>query len=386
MFHENIPDRRDGRSAEGRTTTTTAPQHGGILQGNETAEGRRSDTERHRPLRSRFHAADGFLKGQFLPRLCPSRATEVPLNPEQREAECYHSLALLYRYYGIHPTAIRHFGFPYNVELALWEVQEKLQDDRYGTRVSLMTEDEKWYITTTQTYGTGTVLFYIPVIPLYQLLRDNKRKMQGQLLQCVFAYLLHIGIPFYRGAESFLHWQYEIIGEWLLENPEEWEREDFHGQASQWRAAQVVGDGIRKKIGNPILLQGFQKRMDAFVPTDKNERECHRVAKGFYALYRDYPDGNVFAHARGMGISEEDDETVWMDQYISFVADARGDWLSEQVLEGVNSHFQECAQMQNPTIIRRFRDTAPKERDTLEFESRLFPLLEQLIQFLTEVK
>ncbi|MBO0356223.1 hypothetical protein J0656_19555 [Muricauda ruestringensis] len=386
MFHENIPDRRDGRSAEGRTTTTTAPQHGRILQGNETAKGCRSNTGRHRPLRSRFHVADGFLKGQFLPRLCPSRATDVPSDPEQREAECHHSLALLCRYYGIRPMATRHFGFPYNVELALWEVQGKLQDDRYGTRVSLMTEDEKWYITTTQTYGTGTVLFYIPVIPLYLLLRDKKRKHQGQLLQCVFAYLLHIGIPFYRGAESFLHWQYEIIGEWLLENPEEWEREDFHGQASQWRAAQVVGDWIEKKIRHPILLQGFQKRMDAFVPTDENERECHRVAKKFYALYRDFPNGNVFAHARGMGISEEDDETVWMDQYISFVADARGDWLSKQVKEGVNAIFNECTQMQNPTIIRAFRDIAPKERDTLGFESRLFPLLEQLIQFLTEVK
>lgn len=385
MFHENIPDRRGGGTPQGRTTTTSAPQHGGILQGNETAKGCRSDTGRYHPIRSRFHVADGFLSGQFLPRLCPSARTEVPSNPGQREAECYQSLDLLYRHYGIRPMATRHFGFPYNVELALWDVQGKLSDSRYDTLVSLIRGKGKWHFTVRQTYDTGMALYYIPVSPLYQLLRDNKRKM-GQLLQCVFAYLLHIGIPFYRGQESFLHWQYEVIGEWLLENPEEWEREDFNRQASQWRAAQVVGDWIGKKIGNPILLQEFQKRLDAFVPTDGNERECHRMAKGIYNLYRDFPEGNVFAHAQGMGISEEDDQTVWMDQYISFVADARGNWLSKQVQEGVNAMFNECSQLQNPTIIRAFRDTEPKERDTLVFESRLFPLLEALIHCLTQIQ
>ena len=282
--------------------------------------------------------------------------------------------------------ATRHFGFPYNIQLALWEVQGKLRDSRYDTRVSLVTESGKWHITTTQDYDTGAALYYIPVVPLYLLLRDYKRKLQGQLLQCVFAYLLHIGTPFYRGAESFLHWQYEVIGEWLHETPQEWEPEDFHQQVSQWKAAQTVGDRILKKIGNPILLREFQKRLDAFVPTDGNQQECHRVAKGIYRLYREYPKGNVFAHARGMGISEEDGETVWMDQYISCVADTRGDWLSKQLQEGVNSFFQECAQMQNPTIVRTFKDTAPKERETLDFESRLFPLLGALIQLLNGVK
>lgn len=70
-------------------------------------------------------------------------------------------------------------------------------------------------------YNTGATLYYIPVIPLYQMLRNKNRKKTGLLLLSVCTYLYRIAdIPYYRQEDSYLYWIYEMLTEWLEQDEE----------------------------------------------------------------------------------------------------------------------------------------------------------------------
>ena len=70
-------------------------------------------------------------------------------------------------------------------------------------------------------YNTGAMLYYIPVIPLYQMLRNKRRNKTGLLLLSVCTYLYRIAdIPYYRQEGSYLYWIYEMLTEWLEQDEE----------------------------------------------------------------------------------------------------------------------------------------------------------------------
>ena len=70
-----------------------------------------------------------------------------------------------------------------------------------------------------------------------------------------------------------------------------------------------------------------------------------------------------------------------MDKYVSFCADDKG-LLFETLFETVDSEFQECTTMEEPTVIKKF-DGNIITNNNLDFENRLFPLIEELICILS---
>nr|DAC74521.1 TPA_exp: hypothetical protein [Elizabethkingia anophelis] len=314
----------------------------------------------------------------FLPKLKKAQSVQAC---QKTERDFYQSLSKLAKHYNIEPAQTKQFAYPYNMALAMADVEEKLKNTVLDwEEIRLVQDSQKTYFVSEERYNTGATLFYIPVSPLYRLLQSKERKTNAHLLLSVCTYLYHIAdIPYYRQEASYLYWMYEMMNDWVEQDDYTEETEVY---LSEIKEAEFIGDYIEQRIYNRINLTVFEQRIERFKVRNDFDRECLTVAKEAFALYQTYPNENVFRNAKPKGeASEEDmDNIIGMQKYISFYADHKG-WLNETLIESVNTDIQEYGQMEEPIIMKQF-DGRDITTNNLCFENRLFQLLYNLSDIL----
>lgn len=329
------------------------------------------------------NAPNGFLRTSFLPRLKEAETVRARKKTAKMEREVYQSLSQLAEHYCIEPMQTTSFGYPYNIALALWNTEEQLKKKvRNWEEIKLIQDSKRTFFTSEERYNTCSTLYYIPVVPLYRLLRNPRRKRTAQLLLSVCSYLYHIAdIPYYRQENSFLYWQYEMLKEWVLSD--DYTDETAH-YLSELEQAECIGKRMEQKIFNRANLTVFKERLNHFECKDTLDHDSLKLAQEAFALYAQYPNETVFRNARPNEETEAEEEdmenVVTMDRYISFCADGKG-WLNENLVQCVNTELQEYGQMEEPAIIKRF-DGTNISGNNLDFENRLFDLMEELIYIL----
>lgn len=361
--------RQRGAKASRPRQTGAAVQQAGRLHGRNGADkGCSADGKRTETFGSHQPVADGFLTSRFLPKLSGStveigRATDSDFN---------RSLSQLCLYHQIQQPCCDSGDAAYDMAY-LFGQAEKLLSERLANFSGLqLLENGNGTISLSseQRYSVGTVLYYIPVMPLVQMLADRKKHRCGVLLLSVFAYLYHVvDIPYYRSEDSYIHWQYEMIADMAYESDESEELVRELGQAK------FAGDRIEKKIYNAGNLDFFGERIAGFSPADQIETECLQIAKAAYELYTAYPNARIFQNASPLSQADEDEE-ICMDKYISFIASSRGT-LYYSMTEYVNCELNEYGSMQEPAIANNFNGGSPQSGD-LDFEQQIFPFIEQL--------
>ncbi|MEN2489090.1 hypothetical protein AAYQ05_14925 [Flavobacterium sp. B11] len=330
-------------------------------------------------------ASDGFLKVAFLPVLQQNKAVQTGGESAKMQDDFYASLDCLVNHYGIMPMPTRHFEYPYNTALALWDLQEKLKKSaRNFSELRVLQDSEKTYLTGKEKYHTGTTLYYIPIQPIYQMLKKPKHKKNAHLLLSVCAYLYHVaGIPHYREQGSYLYWLYEMHREWTEQDEDREENERYIGEFDK---AEFIGDCMAQKIFSPKNLTFFEKRLNGFKCRNAFDNECLDIIKSAFSLYSDYPNESIFRNAT-INEGDEDEtenESISMEKYISFICDTKG-WLYESIEESINSEFNEYGEMDEPTVLKRF-DGNELTEDSLDFESGVFALLDNLCALLYNYK
>ncbi len=383
-----IGKNKNSRKTKAKTTT---PKFGRICRLDEAGKKRFGNSERPTEISSDKPTSDGFLKCTFLPKLKEkdvqkSVSSEQNLIQIQRKnaktgKDFYNSLSQLAEHYGLNTMTTRHFGYPYNIALALDDIQKQLKNKvRDWEEIRLIEEKGKTYFVSEERYNTGATLYYIPIIPLYRLSKKPKRKQAVQLLQSVCSYLYHITrVPYYRKQDSYLFWMYEMVAEWLTSDDE---NEDKSVHLSEIKQAEQIGDFMEQKIYNHHNLIRFKDHLKNFKTKDRFDNDCFMLARKIFSLYEQYPSATIYQNLKSI-IDTEDYESetiVSMDKYISFCAEARG-LLFQTLFESVNSEFQECTTMQEPMVIKKF-DGRNISNNNLDFENRLFPLIEELIYIL----
>lgn len=327
-------------------------------------------------------AAYGFLKTRFLPHY-----TGQAIAGGTEKVDFYRSLKLLCEHYKVKPVDTTGFTYPYGREVALHEAAQLL-NRKYPQHIEMevLEDNGSFAIQATETYYTGNTLFYIPVLPLYYIMQDRKHRKGARLLLCVYSYLYHMArIPYYT-EDSFLYWQYEMVTEWITGDPNDWEQTEYNNYVSQLRAAQHYGETMLRRLWNPIHLNCFKDWLKTFRPHNGFDKACYAIAEKFYRLWQDYPKTSIYKHAdTGCLPDFEDDwyddyECITMEKYIGFVACTDG-WLYENVQQSVNAYFNESVSIQEP-LLKRYFDGQVQKSDTLDFECRLFPLLNELCYFL----
>lgn len=345
---------------------------------------RRRGAERQTQVSSCGDATDGFLKVSFLPRLQENKTMQACQDICKMKSDFYASFASLAEQYRILPMATRHFEYPYNMALAVWDLEEKLKKSVGNfSELRLLQDNHKTYLLSEEKYSTGTTLYYIPIQPIYQMLKDPKYKKNAQLLLSVCSYLYHIAdVPYYRQQGSYLYWLYEMHREWT---EEEQDREENERYVREFDKAELIGV-MGQKIFSPMNLTFFEKRLNTFESRNVFDRECLDVAQKAFALYSDYPNESIFRNAPIPDGDEEETESegIGMEKYISFISDTKG-WLYESIEESINNEFNEYGTIDEPTILKCF-DGRELTENSLDCESRLFNLLDDMCALLYNYK
>lgn len=360
-------------------TKATTPPIRRVRKLDETNKGCKRNPQGQTAVFTSTDATNGFLRTSFLPVLAETKTVQGYKKTAKTERDFYQSLSQLATHYNINLIHTQPFGFPYNIALTLWDTKEKLKNKvRDWEEIKLVQDGKKTFFTSEERYNTNSTLFYIPVVPLYRLLKNRKRKHSAQLLLSVCSYLYHsVNIPYYRQENSFLYYQYEMLKEWQLTDGD---CEEISIYLSEFEQAEWIGVKMEQKIFNTANLTFFNKRLNRFKCTNVFEQDCLKLAQEAYALLEQYPNENVFRNARPSEEEEETDNILTMDYYISFYADGKG-WLNENIIQCVNNELQEYGQIEEPSILKRF-DGSGIAINNLDFENRLFALIGELIYLL----
>ena len=368
-------------------TTATAPTIGRVRTMDAKTKRCKPSTKRQAESRTNSNVANGFLKSVFLPKLKTQQSLQACKEIAKTERDFYQSLSKLAEQYGIEPMQTQIYGYPYNLALAMWDIETKLKRTHLNwNSLRLVQDSKKTFFVSEERYDTRTTLYYIPIVPLFKMLNDKRRKKTAQLLVSVCSYLYHIAdIPYYRQENSYLFWMYEMMTDWVEQDDETDETESYK---SELRQAEQIGDKMEQKLFNRINLQLLKQRLNNFKSLDEFDQECWQIACKVFELFTEYPTTSIFKNAP---ISEQDpydndydNETIGMEKYISFVADTKG-WLYERLSDSINNEFNEYGAMAEPTISKHF-DGSEKTYTNLDFEDRLFPILNDLCGLLDEYK
>jgi len=366
------------------TTTAIAPTVGRVRQLPTKTKGRKPSAERRAEIRTNSNATNGILKCTFLPKLKTAPSVQAC---QKMERDFYKSLSRLAEHYSIEPMQTQDFEFPYNVVLSMWDMETKVKRTNINwDSFKLVQDSKRTFFVSEERHNVGTTLYYIPIAPLFKMLKDPKRKKTAQLLISVCSYLYHIAdVPYYRQEDSYLYWLYETHKDWVEQDDETDETETYK---SELRNAEYIGDNIEQKLFNRINLKVFEQRLSRFKSLDTFEKECWQIACNAFALYSEYPNASIFRNAPLPEQDPYDDdyetEAIGMEKYISFVADTKG-WLYESMADSINNEFNEYGAMQEPTICKSF-DGSKIKTNNLDFENRLFALLDDLCTLLYDYK
>lgn len=333
-------------------------------------------------FRSARTPADGFLRHSFLSLFEMSK--KIPSQYEV-EVDFFTSLAILSRLYGFEFLETGGKSYPYNILLAHSDAQKQLNGLGQDVELSIMQDnDGSVKLATKHIYNTCNTLYYIPVLPLYKLLQDRKQKQTAELLLSVFAYLYHIaGIPYYREDSSCLYYHYECMEEWMIDDLEDEESESGNSMISELNTASYYGDVMHRKMYNPYHLSVFEKRIGSYKSNTDFEKDCLSVAKQALALFQEYPAGTIFQSTSNQEF-ESDEGIIRAEQYISFIADTDG-LLYENIARVINDEFNECSEIEEPTLLQIYDSQNELTHKALDFEYRLFPLLNDLCTLLNNM-
>jgi hypothetical protein len=326
--------------------------------------------------------SNGFLRHRF-----SSLFEKGNRLPEQKkmEREFYNSLSILTSVYGCEITEYKDKPYPHNILLSHHAVASQMETAEQELDISIVQDDDgQVKLKAYSCFDPGTTLYYIPVLPVYKLLQDKKKKKSAELILSVFAYLYHhAGVSYYRDSDTYSYYHYDYLTEYLLECIEYYGERDTNRNFSELNGAAHYGDLIFRKIFNLYHLTHFSERIDGFKPKDTFDWACLKVAINAFKLMGRYPYQRIFRNMENEPL-DYDEGVLRSEQYISFIASTEG-MLYEQMRTSVNDEFGEYSEMQKPTLTQVFDDSTTAEADGLQFEYLLFPLLEDLCTLLNDI-
>lgn len=368
-----------------KKTKTTAPAVERVWRMDESDERQLGSSERPTEISSHYSTSDAFLKTCFMPKLQENDITakQSRRKSAKTERDFYKSLSQLAEHYGIIPIPTQHFNYPYNISLSLWDIKRQLKNKTQNwDNIRLIEKGSKTCFAIKEKCNTGATLYYVPVIPIYQLLKNKAHRKSACLLLSVCSYLYRIAdIPYYRHKDSYLYGNYEMLTDWIEQDEE---IEDNHNSKKELQRAEIIGDMMEQKISDPHNLLFFKQRLKGFRPKDKFEKECLEIAEKAFQLYCEYPNESIYRNAcynnavqpEDMDEYDNEETVIAMDKYISFFAESDG-LIYDNLMDSVNNEFNEYTETQEPMIFKTFDGSNLTDKN-LDFENQLFKVINEL--------
>lgn len=299
------------------------------------------------------------------------------------EREFFTSLSYLSSLYGIVPQETEGIAFPYNIRSAFDNAARQLKAVNPGLKL-IVVQDETHAacLATFKPLDIGMNLYYIPLRPLRDMLRDKRNKKLAAMVLSAYSYLYQVvGIPNYTDGE-YVGSTYDMIEEWLTTDPESYEPDQFSTWCSDLNAAKWYGAQISDMMRHPYHLQHFADRVNSFCPANEIEAEMRHLCARLLAIYQQYPGNRLCDNVRPGWIAPQEEDRIYPEQYISFYWDYN-DSIYEQLFQVINDDLQEKCVMDEPVGVQLFdRPQLQAATHELDFENRLFELINDLAALL----
>lgn len=342
------------------------------------AHNRRSK-EANAKKRSRIPAYNAFLKQQFL----PVTDNKMPDNHSlgQLQSTFGRSFAHLGELYGFVPVDLYESAFPLNIHHALKHAETFIQkNDKSANLLVMLDGDEQVRLVTAKSMQASYDLYYVQAAPLFRLLKEESSKPVANLLLSIFAYLYQVAnMPFCN--EQFVGGTYDMIEEWIAEDPESWDEEDYRERLEEITQMNKDAKQMCRMIKDYKHLRRFERRITALLPANEMEAETIRLAARFFQLWKDYPGHGFNSNVIPNLLNPEMEERMYVEQYFSFVWESNG-WLFEDLMENINVSLQEYSISDDPVAIQFFETPQDTIRLDLPYENQLLKLIEDLIDIL----
>jgi len=303
---------------------------------------------------------------------------------KQVQQEFFQSLANLAEFYQLDISCEGNLCYPLNIKEAFEKAQKAFDKKRTGLHLIIAKDKtRKACISTVKTYDTGICLYYLPVKPLLSMMRNRQTKKQANLLLSVFAYLYQVGgIPYF--MEGFLAGEYDMIYEWYTTDESEYDEEYYNAVIQGYRQINYFGKKLFKSISHRYHLQQLERRVRQFKPVGEKDIALHQASLQLLAVYNQYPSRGIMDNIHGCATGLEEDEKVLPEQYISFMWDGEG-IVYDQLIETVNTRFQETVDIDEPVAVQYFDSLPEKEQHDLGFEEQFFDSLHNLSDVLNDL-
>lgn len=376
---------RTNKVTRRKTARKATPAIGQVRSMDAETKDLKRNSERQTEISTNSNATNGFLKCQFLPKQELVTHFQDFKKRNNIERDFYKSLSKFSKHYGVKTRQTKAYGFPYNLALAMWDIETKMiQANEDWNQFKLIQNNKKIQFAKEEKFYIGTSLYFIPVVPLFQMLHDKTYKKNAQLLLSVCSYLYHIAnVPYYRQQDSYLYWIYEMHEEWIEQKDET--GEDSQDSWREFKTSKNVGDIIKQKIFNNKNLDFFEQRLKSFTIQNEFDKICHKVAFEAFALYSEYPNTTIFRNKTSSEENPHDEDycnrAIGMEMYISFVANTKG-CLYNNIEDSINAEFNEYGSIEEPTIYTPINAKVIPKAD-FDFENRFFTLMEDLHEVLT---
>jgi hypothetical protein len=327
---------------------------------------------------------NGFLNHSFQPLTDNKQLLEYQNKAERSYFNSLNNLSALYQF---EPLDVSDKVYPYNIHLS-YEYASRWMNIIYPDTKLVIINDERRTasLATVKVYDTGTCLYYIPVKPLFKLLRKKKYKTQAELLTSVFAYLYQQNeVAYYGNDKSYLYYSYEAIEQWVDEAREEWEDEEFRQLFSEIKAQKFIGEAIEKKIKLPYQLMCFEERVNRFVVETDFDKSLLDIASKCFELYKEYPDRKINDSIQTNILAPNEEDSISIEQYLSFFWSGEG-FLYDQVMDYVNSSLQELPTIDEPMSVQFFDTPQITITHQFQFEEKFFALVHELCDLLNLIE
>jgi hypothetical protein len=333
-------------------------------------------------IRPAAPAADGFLRHAFTPMYQP--APELP-GQAAAERDFFQSRSCLGQHYGLELSDYRRLPYPYNLLMAERELHRKLRvKDKHRHLQILAQENGQVCLSVSEAFEEDFCLFYIPVMPIYDLWQNEAHIPCAELLTAVCAYLYtEAGISYYRDDDGYMYYNYEALEDWITDDWGDGEDDSYIHEREALERAKLQGDFMQGKMMAAGFRQSLGSLIGNFKAVSPFERDCLQVAGDCLRLWQEFPEGNLFKHAslQEYKVEDEEDNYIGMHEYISFVGSVT-DELSERLRVMVNDDFNERSRYQEPEVITFFNEPQAAYTDELAYEFRAFQLIDDLCTLL----
>lgn len=288
--------------------------------------------------------------------------------------------------YGINKLQYPSCAFPLNILLVYEELRRHLSS--HAPHAELIIADDNTYsatLSTVETLTVGNNLYYIPIRPLLDVLQNKDQQAESEQLLFIFSYLYHVvDIPWLLNCGNFMEDTYDCLESWFIDSLESGEQEDFLEKLATIKQIREYTPAIEQHIQAYKDLHKWRHSINKYKPVNSFGKELRKVAILANDLYTSYPNSSILHSVIPDLLFPEQEERMRIDHYLTFFWDGR-DCLYDDLIEFVNVSFQEYGVTDEPVSVQSFALPQITITHSLDFENRLFSLIDELCTFLNNI-